>query len=245
MKVAVITPYHQINSEFEHCLASVQQQTHDDVIHIIIGDGCSYSNPNNYSHLINIPLPININNYGDTPRSVGVVYAQALQMDAIVFLDSDNWYHPTHIEEAVKLHQRSGADLITSHRFLCQVDGQVMGPCKISNGVSFCDTNCLFITRRLFSEGGSWWLMAGKHHAIGDRVIWDRLLHAAHRVASTGKATVNYRTRFAWHYEQFGLQPPSDCKAGADIAMLSEELKAFKARAINRFKTFSESSAPS
>src|SRR5690554_4894549 len=76
MKVAVITPYHEPSSPYLRvCIDSVTSQTHTDVFHVLIGDGCTL--PPNLAHtsLHNIPLPRRLNNYGDSPRSIGVVYA--------------------------------------------------------------------------------------------------------------------------------------------------------------------------
>ena len=238
MKVAVITPYHQIDDELTQCIESVQQQDHGDVVHILIADGCPSVDHTGYDNVLVIPLPRNIADYGDTPRSIGTAYAASLNVDAVCYLDSDNWYEADHISSLVGLAKSSGQPLLTSRRNLCHVNGKKMAVCTISDGLSFSDTNCLFVTRKLFRQAASWWDMPEDLHAIGDRIIWDRLLHSAPGLASTNKATINYRTRFIFHYKQAGEDIPEGCKTGEDIAQFAEQVLQLKARARKRLESF-------
>lgn len=238
MKVAVITPYHQIDDELQQCISSVQRQTHNEVMHILVADGCDSVDHAQNDKLFVIPLPRNIADYGDTPRSVGTTYAASLGVDAVCYLDSDNWYEADHISSLVALAESSQQPLLTSRRNLCHINGKKMALCPISDGLLFSDTNCLFVTRPLFRQAASWWDMPEGFHTIGDRVIWDRLLHAAPGLASTGRGTINYRTRFEFHYQQCGEPVPAGCKQGADIARYAEQISQLKHRAQKRLKNF-------
>lgn len=235
MKVAVITPYHNPDSVYlQQCINSVQAQTHKDVIHVMIGDGCSLdatSNYFDYQKLHNIALPKNLNNYGDSPRSIGVIYAFSLGVDAVLFLDSDNWYAPTHVESMVKVCLSSQCDVVTSQRYLNHLDGSVLGVCPESDGIIFCNTNCLMVTKKLAEEAGVWWLIPDDMHVIDDRVIWDTLIHATDKIASTQSASVFYRTAFEFHYRIHNVIPPQGTKLGAEISALGPTINALQERA--------------
>lgn len=238
MKVAVITPYHQPNNPYlKECIASVRAQTHSDLIHVMIGDGCTLPSELLHPQLHNIPLPHRLNNYGDSPRSIGVVYAFSLGVDAVVFLDSDNWYAEDHIETLVKQCIASQSDVVTSLRFIAHLDGSVLGVCPESDGKTFCDTNCLFVTRKLAEEAGVWWLIPDDMHVIDDRVIWDTLIHATDRISCTGKATIFYRSSFEIHYRMFNIPTPPGTKFGMDIYAQHPTIQALQQRAIDRAKS--------
>lgn len=235
MKVAVITPYHEPNSPYlKDCIDSVKSQTHADVIHVLIGDGCTLPPELAHPNLHNIPLPRRLNNYGDSPRSIGVVYAFSLGADAVAFLDSDNWYAPNHIELMVENCLTSQSDVVTSLRYIAHLNGSPLGICPESDGNIFCDTNCLFVTRRLAEEAGVWWLIPDDMHVIDDRVIWDTLIHATDQISCTDTASVFYRSAFEVHYRMFCVPAPQGAKAGMDIYALHPTIEALQQRAKSR-----------
>lgn len=230
MKVAVITPYHDPQSSYlDQCLQSVREQTYPDIIHVTIGDGCNLERDVDGIH--NISLPKNLNNYGDSPRSIGVVYAFSLGADAVTFLDSDNWYAPSHVEVMVEQCIATDSDVVTSLRYLSHLDGTIMGVCPESDGKIFCDTNCLLVTKNLAEEAGLWWLIPEDMHVIDDRVMWDTLIHATDRITSTDAASVYYRTAFEFHYRAFNIQPPPEAKLGKEIGALGDVINQLQLRA--------------
>jgi glycosyltransferase involved in cell wall biosynthesis len=232
MKIAVITPYHNPDSPYlNQCITSVQDQSYKKIMHVMIGDGCSLGATPTYQNLHNIALPKNLNNYGDSPRSIGVVYAFSLGVDAVMFLDSDNWYAPFHVETMVKACIAVQSDVVTSRRYLSHLNGSVLGICPESDGVIFCDTNCLMITRRLAEEAGVWWLIPEDMHVIDDRFVWDTLIHATDKITSTNTASVFYRTAFEFHYRLFNLAPPLGTKPGNDISALGSTIETLQHRA--------------
>lgn len=238
MKVAVITPYHDPQSPYlEQCLKSVRDQTYSNLIHVTIGDGCILKKEKDLEGIHNISLPKNINNYGDSPRSIGVVYAFSIGADAVTFLDSDNWYAKDHIETMVKHCIATNSDVVTSLRYLSHLDGTVMGVCPESDGKVFCDTNCLLVTKNLAEEAGLWWLIPDDMHVIDDRVMWDTLIHATDRIASTQSASVYYRTAFEFHYRMFNVQPPAEAKLGNEIGALGEVINQLQLRARDKART--------
>ncbi len=223
MKVAVITPYYKTPDEWLlECHRSVKAQTHP-CTHILIADGRPQSvvDTLDAQHLC---LPANIGDYGDTPRGMGSVLAISQGFDAIAYLDADNWYSPEHIATVVALHEKTGAAVITSARNLHRLDGTLLGPCNESDGDSFVDTNCYFLTRVAFSIVPTWWMMESWMHAIDDRVILGQIKQAGLTQAHSSLPTVAYRTAFKFHYERFGEAPPPGTKTGQDIFVAMERI---------------------
>jgi glycosyltransferase involved in cell wall biosynthesis len=235
MKVAVITPYHEPSSPYlKDCIASVKGQTHSNLIHVMVGDGCTLPPELLHPNLHNISLPQRLNNYGDSPRSIGVVYAFSLGVDAVAFLDSDNWFAENHLEIMVKNSIETQSDVVTSLRYIAHLNGEILGICPESDGSIFCDTNCLFVTRRLAEEAGAWWLIPDDLHVIDDRVIWDTLIHATDRISCTNIPSAFYRTSFEIHYRLFNIPTPPKAKFGMDIYALHPTIEALQQRAKSR-----------
>jgi glycosyltransferase involved in cell wall biosynthesis len=232
MRVAVVTPYHKRHDEFlSQCLASVASQTHTNCFHVLVGDGCDSADVQISDRVHKISISHNIGDYGDSPRTLGVVYAFAQGADAVAFLDSDNWYEPDHVESLLALQRSTGAKVTVSYRNLAHLDGGILGLCPDSNGISFCDTSCMLFTRFAAEAASSWWTIPKEFHAIDDRIIWNRVLSRRHSIACTRRATVNYRTAFRHHYTMFGEQPPSGAKIGEEIGLLRDEMLKLERRA--------------
>src|SRR4051794_6278432 len=122
MNICVVTPY------FRTELAWVQQ-AHDSVKaqtltahHIVVCDGSDPAEIADFrgSHII---LRRNYADYGNTPRLIGSYHAVARDAEAVAFLDADNWYQPTHLENLVQFAQVRGLDACSSARMLHRLDG--------------------------------------------------------------------------------------------------------------------------
>lgn len=237
MKIAVITPYHEITDELLHCLKSVKEQDHPNFLHITVGDGCDLPQHLFHEKLLNIPLPVNIGDYGDSPRSIGVVYAKTMGADAVVFLDSDNWIAANHLSLLAGTANRHQSDIVACHRLLCHLDGSVLGLCEDSNGITFCDTNCVLVRQNLFQILSSAWLIPDELHAIGDRILWDKLIHATDRISISESATVFYRTAFEGHYRRFNIAPPQNAKSGKEIRQFETEMSTLIQRSFARMQS--------
>lgn len=225
MRIAVVTPYHTTQTDaLKKCMESVKRQTHPECIHVLVGDGCHHEGLAVSDSLHKVTLSHNIGDYGDSPRSLGAIYAFAQGADGVAFLDSDNWYEANHIESLVALQSQTGASVLTSYRKLARLDGSLMGVCPHSNSLSFCDTNCMLFMRDAGAVATSWWTIPQALHPIDDRVIWDRVLTEQHPIACTQEATVVYRTGFQHHYYMFKEKPPPGSKVGEDIGQLRETM---------------------
>jgi hypothetical protein len=118
-RVAVITPYSNESTDvLQHCHFSVVRQTYP-CLHVMVADGCPNAALDNWN-TDHIRLPRSHNDIGSTPRLIGAYHAIGLGVDAVAFLDADNWYREDHIENLVHLHINTGADFLSSGRALWQ-----------------------------------------------------------------------------------------------------------------------------
>ncbi|MDX2083826.1 MAG: glycosyltransferase [Candidatus Melainabacteria bacterium] len=217
MTVAIITPYYQEPLEYlAQCHDSVRGQTYPDCVHLMIADG--YPRPEiNHWNVQHIQLPQAHRNYGDTPRAIGCLSAIAQQVEAIVFLDADNWYYPHHVETLLNLHRETQAPICTSQRMFYRLDGTPMGLCPYTGQESpFIDTNCLFVGREAFKVLHMWGEMPPIMHAVGDRYMAALFQHRQFQRAHTPEVTVAYRTAFRGDYHLFGEVPPVGVKTKED-----------------------------
>ena len=213
MKIAVISPFFNEPLDWiEQCKASVAQQTVA-CDHFFIGDSPRSKVP---APATVIDLPVSVNDFGNTPRAVGSMYAAGLGYEAIAFLDADNMYEPQHIETLVRLHQKSGAAVVTSRRKFIRLDGSYMAECLTSDGQNFCDTNCLFFTRPAFHMLAQWSFMGKMFSHIGDRVLWQLIRQSGLTTAHTNEATVLYRATHEGFYRDLGELAPEGVKRSTD-----------------------------
>ena len=133
MKVAVVTP--TIGSEhLSKCIASVDNQTYQDLTHYVFADGedyfeCIAEKLEGATKVKKIALEENVGKgwYGHR------VYAAAsflVNADVICYLDEDNWYEPDHVEKIVAKIQE-GNDWVYSLRKIYDKDGNFI-----------CEDNC-------------------------------------------------------------------------------------------------------
>ena len=215
MKVAVVTPYYKESLEvLRNCHESVARQRYP-CLHVMVSDG--NPRPELASWPIDhVTLPRPHDDIGSTPRLIGSYHAIGLGFDAVAFLDADNWYREDHIESLVRLHQTTGAGLVSSSRMLTRLDGSVMGPCPISDPGTFVDTNCMMVTRAGFRVLAQWVLMPPYAHLIGDRVMLYYFKQAGVRHAHSGAPSVFYRCGKDGLYRQMGEPIPAGVKPRPD-----------------------------
>jgi hypothetical protein len=211
MRVAVISAYykeprHVLRRRHESVLA---QQ--GDVTHFMIADGFPSSDIDSWERVVHIEIP-NHGDYGDTPRGIGAACASASGYDAICFLDADNWYEPNHVETMSRIVEETGSQVVTSARRIFAADGRMLGVCRESNGISFNDTNCYFLTRAAFPACAAWLFKASSKGIVGDRIFWNAVSTGGYLRIHSVAPTVNYVTTFAFHYQMFGEIPPDDSK---------------------------------
>jgi len=212
MKVAVITPYYKESVEvLKRCMDSVTNQTHANIIHVMVADG----HPSNYvidrakgnSNIIHIVIP-NTNDGGSTPRGIGAAIIAQKECDAIALLDADCWYDLDHIDCALSV-MTENKPIVTIGRYLHRLDSSTLALDPESNGITFNDTSCYLIGRKAFQLLSSWLFLDRKHGPICDRVAWHYI--PKQFTARSPKNTVHFITRYAVHYLYYRETPPDGC----------------------------------
>jgi hypothetical protein len=155
-----------------------------------------------------IRLPKSHADVGSTPRLIGCYHAIGLGVDAVAFLDADNWYRDDHIENLVNLHTNTCAQFLSSGRMLCRLDGSIMALCPYTDPEKFIDTSCMMFARDAFHVLANWVLMPSYAHIIGDRVMLHYIKAAAVRRAHSDESSVYYRCGKEGVYRNLGESPP-------------------------------------
>jgi len=212
MRVAVVTPYcGESLAILRHCHESVARQTHP-CRHYMVADGHPEPVVSTWP-VEHLQLPTQHHDGGNTARCVGAMAAAGDEIDAVAFLDADNWYHDDHIELLVALHQRTGALVCTSGRDIHRVDGSIIMPGgEPGDGQTHVDTSCFWIHRHAFEVLSLWTAMPRALGPICDRVIWAAIMAREIPRAHSGRATMAYRSRYAAHYTGNGEPPPPNAK---------------------------------
>jgi glycosyltransferase involved in cell wall biosynthesis len=201
MKVAIVTP--TIASEhLAKCIASVDKQTYEDIVHYIFIDGCQYE-PKAREILVGssktrmIELEENVGKgwYGHRVYAASSFLVNA---DIICYLDEDNWIEPEHIQKMVdtikegnqwayslrKIYDKDG-------NFLCEDNCESLGkwPVHFNPDIHHIDTSCFGVRRDIAVQIGHFWY--GQWGA--DRQFFNAIKKHFPKYACTNDYTVCYR----------------------------------------------------
>lgn len=210
MKVTVVTPYHrEPDILLERCIHSVSRQSYQHLTHLLVADGHpkNISCDANTQHMV---LPVEHADAGATPRAIGAISAFSQGADAVAFLDADNTFQTWHIDMMCRHMQVNDVQVVSATRNICDLSGTVMYVDHVeSTGDEFCDTNCMFIGRSCLNLL-SYWITDQAMRLWSDRIFWSSITQ--HKIKKTHCAipSVNYHTKWAWHYQQAGIEPPAD-----------------------------------
>lgn len=211
MKIAVITPYYDENiGTLLRSSDSVTSARHD-VCQIFVNDGGSpHSDIDSWTNTQHIVLPIRHNDAGATPRSIGALSAFSQGFDAVSFLDADNFYDFDHIDSMAEIQEFVKPDVISATRNICTQTGEILFVDYLeSNGQDFCDTNCMWLTKKcmpFLSE----WIVPAADRLWSDRLFWTALTRSNLVRYHNTLPTVNYCSRWAAHYQTAGIDPPAE-----------------------------------
>lgn len=206
-RVAVITPYYREDlALLRQCHRSVRAQTMP-CLHVLVADGRPRRRLRFWAahHVI---LPASHGDIGSTPRLIGAYHAIGLGVEAVAFLDADNWYAPEHIAGLMAARDREGAAFVSSSRLLCRLDGTPMGPCPLTDPDRFIDTNCMLFGLEAFPLLHHWVLMPDYGHLIGDRILLHHVRSAGVPRCHVPVTTVRYRCGKEGLYRQMGQPVP-------------------------------------
>lgn len=210
MKVAMITPFYKESYEvLRRCHYSVKNQTYKDTKHLLVSDGTHNPVIEGWKGEY-FSLPASHNDAGATPRALAAISAFSRQYDAIGFIDADNWIDPDHVEKMIETMQNSQASGVIATRRIHDLAGKEMYVDRIeSNGVNMVDTNCMFLNRDSLHLM-SYWITDPSQRLWSDRHFWHAIQQSKLKIAHCLKPTVAYCTKWAWHYEHAGQEPPPD-----------------------------------
>lgn len=210
MRVAVITPYYKESLDvLIRCRDSVRTQTYKDTTHIIVADGHSNAMCKGWN-VEHFELPQSHNDAGATPRALAAISAFSRGYDAVAFLDADNWYDSDHIEtmvDACKKHNAAGA--IATRRIHAQDCSELYVDEIESNGENMVDTNTMFLTRQTLHLM-TYWVVEPGQRLWSDRYFWNAIVQSKLSIVRSLKPTVAYVTKWAWHYQHAGVEPPPE-----------------------------------
>lgn len=200
MRVAVVTPYYmEPPAVLRQCHESVQRQRHP-CRHYLVADGHPLPDIDGWQ-AEHLRLPRPHGDAGNVARCLGAMAAAGDGVDAVAFLDADNWYREDHLESLVALHRRTGALVCTSGRDIHAIDGALMIPGgEPGDGEDHADTSCLWFHRHAFELMSLWGTMPHDLWPIGDRVLWAAVKARDIPRAHTGMTTLAYRSQWAVHY---------------------------------------------
>lgn len=206
-RVAVITPYYKESvTQLEQCHRSVLSQS-EPCMHVLVADGHARRRINKWQ-AEHIRLPQSHGDIGSTPRLIGCYHAIGLGVDAVAFLDADNWYRPDHISNLLEAIDQQNADFASSGRTLCRLDGSVMGDCPLTDPESFIDTNSMLFSKTAFHLLHQWVLMPSYGHLIGDRIMLHHVRSSGLKHEHVNKNSVFYRCSKAGLYKRFNEKIP-------------------------------------
>jgi len=213
MRVAVVTPYFREELDvLRNCHESVRRQTAA-CMHFMVADGFPRNEIGSWE-VEHIVLARAHGDVGNTPRAIGGISAMNQGFDAIAFLDADNWYDARHIEEMIKLHERTGAAVCSATRMIHAQDGTALFvDCEEGDGTRHVDTSCYFLTARAFSLLPLWAMMPKELGPVGDHILWRTICALGLSRAHCPKPTVAFRTQYEIHYRRAGRTPPPGFKS--------------------------------
>ncbi|HVC49111.1 MAG TPA: glycosyltransferase family A protein [Burkholderiales bacterium] len=212
MRTAIITAYYREPREIlERCISSVQSQT-TPADHILVADGYPQDWINN-KKIRQIILDKAHADYGDSPRSIGLILALREQYDAIQFLDADNILSSNHVELMWKVQSVRNLDVVVSTRRFLRPDGSVLPyTWQADETGDHVDTGCYFFTRPSYSEAIRWSLIPKQLSCIGDRIFLSMLKNSGLRIERAIEPTVGYTNLWKDVYVAIGEVPPPGAK---------------------------------
>lgn len=217
-RIAVITPtYKTPKNWLDQCIESVKAQSVGSVTHVLINDGDPNFHPPNCFTGKFIQAERHYGDFGDTPRWIGVKWAINWGADAIAFLDADNWFEHHHLQTCVQACRAQKAEVVTSQRMLVALNGAPIAKCRQCGTRDFADTSSMFFRASAFEALETWGKMEDWQHAIGDRVVWQRVHNLGFYIGQTAEVTFNYRCTNRMFYDSYGLPAPNGVSADMHV----------------------------
>jgi glycosyltransferase involved in cell wall biosynthesis len=211
LNALVITPTTG-SDELYDALVSVQEQTYDNVEHLIVVDGEQFKENANkvlnkfydkygHSKVKKIVLPYNTGGNGFYGHRVMAGFSHLVNHDYILFLDQDNFYKNNHVESLINEIDKYKFEWAYSLRtivdkemkHICEDNCESLGRWSawVDSNAFLIDTSSYCFTRQFIRTYGHIW----DHGWGADRrfytIIKDHVKH--NNYGCTGKHTLNYR----------------------------------------------------
>lgn len=189
-------------------LLSVKKQTYKNIEHYVVIDGSERKKdalkiiskfPD--VKVLSLPYATGKDNYNGHR-----IYAAATYLTNgryISFLDEDNFYEPSHIQDCVDLVEKNNEWVYTLRRivdknklFLCNDDCESLGKHKSILNDNFVDVGCWFLSKAAALMVSPLWFRRArnpKEQPEVDRIITSTLMQHSPKFDGTGKYTLNYR----------------------------------------------------
>ena len=223
--VAIVTPYFkESRGTLARCLASVKELKHaGKVLYIVVADGHPQDWLDKEEGVIHLRLPVNSNNWGNTPRCLGALLAVAQDAQYLAFLDADCTFDEDHIRVCLQvmadavLLDAPPIDVVIARRRLRRPDWSVLCETDLDDPDKNADTNCFFLARSAFHTVAQWGLQPRQTTVICDQLYYLHIKNQGLNIRISPKVTVNYRTTWKVHYQAMGEPPPADAKHTIDV----------------------------
>ncbi len=230
-RTLVVTPYYkEARATLERCIASVAAQSHP-VDHLLVADGhaVDWIDTLGVRHL---RLDRAHGDFGNTPRSLGLMIGIAEGYDALALLDADNWYEPDHVESC----WRAGSidcDYVVALRRFCRPDGSIM-PLADEPVERHVDTSCFFFLEGSFAALPLWGTMPREVAPLCDRIFYEAIKARRLRQSITGHVTVNFEVTVRGFFEMLNEVPPPEAKDPPDFGAIQDWIDSLDDQALKR-----------
>lgn len=207
-KVTIITPTTG-SGYLAKNLASVSEQTYDNVEHYVVVDGPDFVNRSERildefegKTILRLPENTGADQYNGHRIYGAIPYL--CSSDYIIYLDEDNWVEPDHVESLVKTAEQCDWAFAlrkivdASGEYICNDDCENLGkwPTCLSDNEFFVDVGAYFLPRSVAIQISPLWYRRARHpdeQPEVDRIIMQVLLQYGFKFDTNGKYTLNYR----------------------------------------------------
>jgi glycosyltransferase involved in cell wall biosynthesis len=189
--------------ELAQAVQSVKSQTYQNTQCFVVIDGPEYDQAvrqtlSGVEGLTVLTLPWNTGAGGYNGQYIRAAASMMVKTDYVLYLDQDNWYEPTHVENCMALVKR-GVQWCHSLRQIVSKNGTLLGtddceslgrwPIYLGEPHHMVDTSCYCVGREAAQKTASAWLKLWGE----DRQFYAALSQNYRSFACTGRYTVNYR----------------------------------------------------
>lgn len=208
MSAVVITPTTG-NKKLLDAIYSVRDQTYCNVKHLIVVDGVEFRknlpvdikfiNPN----IEIVELFTNTGGNGFNGQRIYAAFPHLVNEKYVFYLDQDNWYEKTHVENIIQTIEKNDYDWAYSLRNIVDTDSLIQDNCESlgnwpvwnNKNEYLIDTSCYGFKREFLIRVANAWHMGDNYRWGEDRrflsILKNQFKHTNY--GSTGKYTLNYR----------------------------------------------------